>query len=65
MPKQWRITVTVDEELYSRLEERAKKEARTLASLGKYLMLKGIESEESQPSNSKDEVLTSKVNVLP
>ncbi|BAZ19117.1 hypothetical protein NIES4071_110020 (plasmid) [Calothrix sp. NIES-4071] len=53
MPKQWRITVTVDQELYSQLEERAKKEARTLASLGKYLMLKGIESEANEPLATK------------
>ena len=43
--KQWRISITIDKELYEQLEERAEKEARTLASLGRYLLLKGIETE--------------------
>ncbi|MBE9217015.1 ribbon-helix-helix protein, CopG family [Plectonema cf. radiosum LEGE 06105] len=43
--KQWRISITIDKELYEQLEERAEREARTLASLGKYLLLKGIEAE--------------------
>jgi hypothetical protein len=47
MTKQWRITVTVDKDLYLQLEERAKREARTLASLGKYLLLKGLEGEKT------------------
>lgn len=52
MSKQWRITVTVDKELYLQLEERAKQEARTLASLGKYLLLKGIENENQQSAST-------------
>lgn len=55
MVKQWRITVTVDKELYLQLEERAKKEARTLASLGKYLLFKGLESEEQPPTVTPSE----------
>lgn len=54
--KQWRISITIDKELYMQLEERAEKEARTLASLGKYLLLKGIETEKNNESNaSKDD----------
>lgn len=48
MPKQWRIAITVDKELYQILEARAEKEARTLASLGKYLLLKGLEAEKTE-----------------
>jgi hypothetical protein len=51
MPKQWRIAITVDKDLYEFLENRANKEARTLASLGKYLLLKGLEAEKTETSN--------------
>lgn len=53
--KQWRISITIDKELYEQLEERAEKEARTLASLGKYLLLKGIETENGNGTNTTQE----------
>ena len=61
MPKQWRIAITVDKELYELLENRANKEARTLASLGKYLLLKGLEAEKIEASNKWGATGVSKV----
>lgn len=50
-PKQWKITVTVDENLYKQLEDRAKKEERSLANLVKYLFLKGLSTEDFNNQN--------------
>ncbi len=49
--RQWKVTITLSQEMYEDLQARAEKEARTLASLGKYLLLKGLEAEKIETSN--------------
>ena len=49
--RQWKVTITLSQEMYEELQARAEKEARTLASLGKYLMLKGLEAEKIEVTN--------------
>ncbi len=49
--RQWKVTITLSQEMYEQLQARADKEARTLASLGKYLLLKGLEAEKTETSN--------------
>ena len=48
MTRQWKIAITIDKDLYLELEERAKKEARTLSNLGKYFFLKGLQAEKDE-----------------
>lgn len=44
--RQWKVGITLGKELYSQLEERSKKEERTMANLCLYLLKKGLESEQ-------------------
>lgn len=46
--KQWKATVTLGKELYLELEERSKKEERSVANLCLYLLKKGLESEQQK-----------------
>lgn len=53
--KQYRITITLSKELYLELEERAKKEVRSIGNLGLYLLLLGIEADKKQNAQSEGE----------
>lgn len=45
MPKkQYRVGVTVNKKLYDLLAEKSKEELRTMASVAKYYLIKGLEN---------------------
>ena len=48
MQKQHRVSVSLSKEVYSYLEERSKKEVRSVGNLALYLILKGLEAEKAE-----------------